>query len=227
MRESDTKSPSVLLSRNTGLLLTIGFGGLLLLMAVAGLDAVRVLHSIQSRNDEIRREFLARNRLLNQIRSDLYLSGTYMRDYLLEPEPSRADAHKASLDKSRTNMEAALQAYAAHVAATEVAPYGVLRRELRSEMQVHVNGIRDLAQNCVRVVRNMALLLRPSMLDDFGLVPALEWQAREVSKGNGHTCQRGRRRSHRESSRRTQNVYLPRSCKRPCTTASDIQAPEW
>jgi signal transduction histidine kinase len=28
----------------------------------------------------------------------------------------------------------------------------------------------------------MALLLRPSMLDDLGLVPALQWQAREVSK---------------------------------------------
>jgi signal transduction histidine kinase len=50
------------------------------------------------------------------------------------------------------------------------------------EMQRHVAGIRDLAQNCVRVVRNMALLLRPSMLDDFGLGPALEWQAREVSR---------------------------------------------
>jgi signal transduction histidine kinase len=28
----------------------------------------------------------------------------------------------------------------------------------------------------------MALLLRPSMLDDLGLIPALKWQAREVSK---------------------------------------------
>jgi signal transduction histidine kinase len=31
----------------------------------------------------------------------------------------------------------------------------------------------------------MALLLRPSMLDDFGLVPALNWQAREVAKRTG------------------------------------------
>jgi signal transduction histidine kinase len=28
----------------------------------------------------------------------------------------------------------------------------------------------------------MALLLRPSMLDDLGLIPALKWQARETSK---------------------------------------------
>jgi signal transduction histidine kinase len=31
----------------------------------------------------------------------------------------------------------------------------------------------------------MALLLRPSMLDDLGLIAALEWQAREVSKRSG------------------------------------------
>jgi signal transduction histidine kinase len=35
------------------------------------------------------------------------------------------------------------------------------------------------------VIRNMTLLLRPSMLDDFGLVPALEWHAREISKRTG------------------------------------------
>ena len=42
--------------------------------------------------------------------------------------------------------------------------------------------IKTLAENCVNEVRNMALLLRPSMLDDLGLVAALDWQAREVSK---------------------------------------------
>ena len=42
--------------------------------------------------------------------------------------------------------------------------------------------IRGLVESTIRVVRNMALLLRPSMLDDLGLVPALQWQAREVSK---------------------------------------------
>ena len=45
--------------------------------------------------------------------------------------------------------------------------------------------IRTLAENCVNEVRNMALLLRPSMLDDLGLVAALDWQAREVSKRTG------------------------------------------
>ncbi|MGA7925681.1 MAG: sensor histidine kinase [Candidatus Sulfotelmatobacter sp.] len=45
--------------------------------------------------------------------------------------------------------------------------------------------IKTLAENCVNEVRNMALLLRPSMLDDLGLVAALDWQAREVAKRTG------------------------------------------
>ena len=48
-----------------------------------------------------------------------------------------------------------------------------------------LQNIKTLAENCLNEVRDMALLLRPSMLDDLGLVPALEWQAREVSKRTG------------------------------------------
>lgn len=54
-----------------------------------------------------------------------------------------------------------------------------------AEVRRHVDSIRKLAEASVNVIRNMTLLLRPSMLDDFGLVPALEWQAREVSKRTG------------------------------------------
>lgn len=45
--------------------------------------------------------------------------------------------------------------------------------------------IKALAEQSAREVRNMALLLRPSMLDDLGLVAALEWQGREVSRRTG------------------------------------------
>jgi signal transduction histidine kinase len=42
--------------------------------------------------------------------------------------------------------------------------------------------VKVLAERIVQTVRNMALLLRPSMLDDLGLVPAVEWYARELSR---------------------------------------------
>jgi signal transduction histidine kinase len=48
--------------------------------------------------------------------------------------------------------------------------------------QEHLRSVKTLAERSVNSVRNIALLLRPSMLDDLGLVAALEWQAREISR---------------------------------------------
>jgi signal transduction histidine kinase len=45
-----------------------------------------------------------------------------------------------------------------------------------------ITRVKSLAENSVKTVRDIALLLRPSMLDDLGLIPALEWQAREISR---------------------------------------------
>ncbi len=50
--------------------------------------------------------------------------------------------------------------------------------------QEMVQRIKTVAERTVQTVRNMALLLRPSMLDDLGLVSALEWYAREVSRSS-------------------------------------------
>jgi len=45
--------------------------------------------------------------------------------------------------------------------------------------------LEELVGKSLGAVRNIAMLLRPSMLDDLGLVPALQWQGREVSKRAG------------------------------------------
>ena len=55
----------------------------------------------------------------------------------------------------------------------------------QSESRTILAGARQVADQAVAKVRDMALLLRPSMLDDLGLVPALNWQAREVSRRTG------------------------------------------
>jgi len=320
-----------------------GFGGLLAIMALAGADALRVLQQIRRDDDQIRQQFLVRNDLLNDVRSELYLSGTYVRDYLLEPEPSRARTFRANLEEARKQMESALASYKTRLRPEESKPYEdlmtalaqyweildptlswnsmehrehdypflrdqvfprrtsmldiagrieaineqqlregnesvvalllkfqnrltltffatlalgfgmaaistrkilrleahaqeryrevaearlqlthlsnslvqaqeeerrALSRELHDEVgqslsavlvelrnlpavmaqqreeqaRMHVEMIKAQVENTVRVIRNMSLLLRPSMLDDLGLVPALKWQAREVSK---------------------------------------------
>jgi signal transduction histidine kinase len=340
------KDPSRGLVRHSRGVLLIGFGGLLLLMAYAGFHTMRAFGQTRDRSARIQQEFLSRSRLLNQIRSDLYLSGTYVRDYLLEPEPLKADTYRADLDRVRRDMTAAIDAYPRLGEPTETAPLtGLLaqlteywqvlqpamewqpeerhrqvnaffrnqvsprraamlrladeiaalneqqlqtssarvaalfsqassriaitlavtlllglalavvsmlsilqterqavqrynevsqaRRELKelSARLVHaqenerraisrelhdevgqsmsalhlgltnllatlpqsardlltnqINGLREIAEQSVRSVRNLSLLLRPSMLDDLGLLPALRWQAREASRNSG------------------------------------------
>jgi signal transduction histidine kinase len=49
----------------------------------------------------------------------------------------------------------------------------------------YLENIRTFADSSVNSLRDIALLLRPSMLDDLGLIPALEWQAREISRRSG------------------------------------------
>jgi signal transduction histidine kinase len=319
--------------------LMAGFGGLLLLMAFAEIDGVRALREIQNSNDEIREDFLLRTRLLERIRGDVYVSGTYVRDYLLEPESGKAEGHRYSLLETRHDMDAALAQYRGLLNARERQPFQALTaaldgywsvlepvfdwtpekrrrdgflflrdevfprrmamlgiadqiralneaqlnegkvlveqtfsdfrqrlrvtlgltiglglllaafsiwrilgleaeestqlreiqqlsarlveaqenerrsisRELHDEVGQSLTGvlvemanlstsiragdvealsakaaeIKKLVESSIGVVRNMALLLRPPMLDDLGLAPALEWQAREVSKRSG------------------------------------------
>lgn len=326
--------------------LVLGFGGLLSIMALAGIDALSVLRQFRRSDDQIRRRYLSLNHVLNDIRSDVYVSGTYVRDYLLEPDAKRAEAYRASLAEVRRHMESSLESYGHEVAPTEAGHYSALRAELmdywgilapifqwdpverrrsgytflrdevfprrqnmlalagridalneqqldagnrqvvslllsfqtrllltitaalalglglalftiRKTLQLedqarlqyvevaeartqlkelsarlvqaqeterralsrelhdevgqalsavlielrnlsaglavrsqehsrrHIETIKSLVESTVRVVRNMALLLRPSMLDDLGLIPALKWQARECSKSTG------------------------------------------
>ena len=83
------------------LALLIGFGGLLLIMALAGIDALRVFQRFRQGDEQIRSRYLSQNHVLNDIRSDVYLSGTYVRDYLLEPDSARAAVYRASLEDVR------------------------------------------------------------------------------------------------------------------------------
>ena len=69
---------------------------------------------------------------------------------------------------------------------------------------------RQLVDNMVRTVRDLALGLRPSMLDDFGLQPALEWHVRDFGAPLRRAGRaRGRRRL-RSPARAAPHLRLPR-----------------
>jgi signal transduction histidine kinase len=123
-------TPKRALAANSRLILAAGFGGLLLLMAFAEFDGMQALTEIQRSNDRIREEFLRRTRVLDRIRADLYVSGTYVRDYLLEPESGKAEGHRYSLLESRSDMDAALSEYRKLAAGAEAGPFQALTRNL-------------------------------------------------------------------------------------------------
>jgi signal transduction histidine kinase len=118
------------------LVLIAGFGGLLILMAVAGADGIQALQQIQTSNDRIRDDFMLRTQVLERIRSDLYLSGTDVRDYLLEPQVGKAESHRHTLLETRQDMDAALQRYMRLLSSGEAQPFGVLTQELADYWRV-------------------------------------------------------------------------------------------
>jgi signal transduction histidine kinase len=111
--------------------LVAGFGGLLIMIALSGLDGLLVLQRIRSEDNSIRRQFLLRNHLLNDIRSELYLSGTWVRDYLLDPDPARASSFGTSLENVHGEMDVALASYEQLTEPREAKEYDELRAELK------------------------------------------------------------------------------------------------
>ena len=112
------------------LALFAGFGGLLVLMALAGLDFIRALRQIQTNEAQITQTYLKRHRLLEQIRSSLYLSSTLVRDYLLESNPEAARASMAGLHSLRDEMTAALREYSKALRPDEAKPFSDLKSEI-------------------------------------------------------------------------------------------------
>jgi signal transduction histidine kinase len=73
----------------------------------------------------------------------------------------------------------------------------VLKMEIReaqalvsrgSDAREPLSRARKLAETTVQEVRNISVLLRPSLLDDLGLGPALQWQTEEFTRRTGVAC---------------------------------------
>jgi signal transduction histidine kinase len=57
------------------------------------------------------------------------------------------------------------------------------------EIRERLESARLLAERAIGTTRNISLLLRPSLLDDLGLGPALQWQAEQFTNRTGIPCQ--------------------------------------
>ncbi|RPI27067.1 MAG: hypothetical protein EHM61_09745 [Acidobacteria bacterium] len=55
----------------------------------------------------------------------------------------------------------------------------------KEEFDAYAEEIKKLIDETLQCVRDLAMGLRPSMLDDLGLAPALEWQVRDFTRRSG------------------------------------------
>ena len=114
----------------TRTLLWVGFGGLLLLLGLLGLSAISFLYQIEIRQERIRQDFVERDRTLERLRSSIYLSGTWIRDFLLDTSETAAAGDKARFLETRGDIEQRLSEYRRLLRPAEKQAFAQLNREL-------------------------------------------------------------------------------------------------
>lgn len=67
----------------------------------------------------------------------------------------------------------------------ELAGLACLENDQDSEASKRIERAKGTVENTLGAVRDIAMLLRPSMLDDLGLTPAVQWLVRETSRSSG------------------------------------------
>ncbi len=67
----------------------------------------------------------------------------------------------------------------------ELAAMARLVADTNGELSLRITRAKGTVEQTLRAVRNIAMLLRPSMLDDFGLSAALSWLVKEMSRTSG------------------------------------------
>ncbi len=113
-----------------------GFGGLLFLMALSAVGSLFLLRGLRSGDAGLQAHFLSRSQTLEQIRSAIYLSGTFARDYLLAPAPDGSIAQRSALTALRKESESSLQTYARSLGPEEVKPFHALEKQIEDYWQV-------------------------------------------------------------------------------------------
>jgi signal transduction histidine kinase len=116
------------------LVLSVGFGGLILFILAAAIGTLVLLERVRADDTRIRQAFLGRLRTLEQIRSEIYLSGTDMRDFLLSPGTGigkdSVEAPRKDILAIQAQTQAALDTYARSLDPQEQDAFQALRSEI-------------------------------------------------------------------------------------------------
>ena len=91
------------------------------------MDTLVTLQRVRDTEAHARKAFVARLSGLDQIRAQIYLSGTYVRDLLLSPDPDTAKAQATHLATLKRETYQALDAYGRELEPEEREPFLALR----------------------------------------------------------------------------------------------------
>ena len=120
--------------RQTRFVFIVGFGGLLMLLGVLGVSAISGLSQIKIREEKIRQDYLARDRVLQSLRAEIYTSGTHIRDFLLDTDEALALEHRAQFLETQRQIEDGITAYRSLVRAGDEQSFREFSQELASYM---------------------------------------------------------------------------------------------
>ncbi len=112
------------------LLLWFGLGGLVALLVVLGASAISFLKKIEGRHENIRADFISRMRVLQQLRNDVYRSGTRVHDFLLDEDAATAARDRSAVLASRQHIEELEDEYARSLRQEERELFESLRHEV-------------------------------------------------------------------------------------------------
>jgi signal transduction histidine kinase len=122
--------------KTSWIVLSLGFGGLLLCLTAAAIGTWTVQDRVRTEDTRIRKAFLKRLGALDQIRARIYLSGTYVRDFLLSPDARGAESEAGRISSLERETRAALDAYAGSLEPEEREPFAALRTEIEAYWRV-------------------------------------------------------------------------------------------
>ena len=128
--DSTAANPALKHRRASWLILSLGFGGLLICIIGAAVGTLTALQRVRAADAQSRKAFLERLGALDQIRSQIYLSGTYVRDFLLAPDPGAARSQASHLAALKQETQDALGAYGRALEPEEREPFRALRNEI-------------------------------------------------------------------------------------------------
>src|SRR5579862_8480733 len=123
------------------LALSAGFGGMLAIFLIAGVDAVRLLHHMRVENQVLRDASLERSRRLDSIRSYVLLSHSYLGDYLMDSDQARAREDIAQLRDTWSRMLSDVADYP-----TGTLEETVLMKRVRDMLEQHWRDVDRVTQ---------------------------------------------------------------------------------